>query len=561
MIKYTSFDLKDSGGIYIDFNTSLIKTAEYSPELQEKLNKLQKLPDKNYVLVNAMGSGEYWGSNRNGDYFPDQALKDYYLTFEQLANAFKHHVNKDPNLGMGKVPVAVFNSNMHRVELILELDRQRAEDVLHRIEAGEYPAVSMGCKVPYDTCSICGHKSKTLDQYCDHLKYQMNSILPDGRKVYAINDHDIKFFDISFVRIPADRTAGVLAKLAHADTRIIPSAEIAIEVLKAANIKESAINKIIDGQVENMNSDPKLLIRDSQAPIPMEQLDKDFKQYSLLDMLSTMLGLRIAPSKTDFQKIVLSKLGIAKNYSTNADLMDLTEEPFIPEGLSLNNFKDEIAEKMAEWVPSMSLTKPHIMRRVLLKRAGLFNPNPAVTSEMPNTSIKNPVVPLLGMGALYIGYNSLMNDLGLAGNMEAQTKFEQFLMGKPWLIPIILGAAAAGTVAIQKSNLQKQGAMFNKGFLERTLVAVPASYLYAGAQENKVRQGQPISDFGNLVRKHPFLAGATGTIGLGKMYELVKHGPIRKVASTELDLVDRLWLGLSPDRFDIVYKDIVEDVN
>ena len=202
MIKWTSFDLQNSNGTYIQFyNDSLVKTAEYSAELQHRLKGLEKKADKTYVLVNAMGSGEFWGSNRNGDYFPDASLSRDHKTFEKLGHAYKHHVNKDPEKSLGKVKIAVFNPDMHRVELVIEIDNERAKDILDRIEHGEYPAVSMGVKVPHDTCSVCHKKSKRTTDYCQHLKHEMGSVMPDGRKVYAINDTDLKFFDISFVCI------------------------------------------------------------------------------------------------------------------------------------------------------------------------------------------------------------------------------------------------------------------------------------------------------------------------------------------------------------------------
>jgi hypothetical protein len=115
---------------------------------------------------------------------------------------------------------------MKRVELIIRLDREKArlegaDGIITRIDNGEFPDVSMGCKVPFDVCSICDHRSKTREDYCEHMRpsetqrlvYGPNKILPDGRKVYVINTLP-RFFDISFVFIGADKTAKVMAKLA-----------------------------------------------------------------------------------------------------------------------------------------------------------------------------------------------------------------------------------------------------------------------------------------------------------------------------------------------------------
>ena len=567
MIKFTSFDLHNSDGTYIRFySDELIKTAEYSSELKDRLSKLEKKAEKTYVLVNAMGSGETWGSNRNGDYFPDVALSRDHKTFEKLGHAYKHHVNKDPEKSFGQVKISVFNPDMHRVELVIELDNARAKEILERIEKGEYPAVSMGTKVPYDVCSVCGKKSKRITDYCNHLKFEMNTILPDGRKVYAINDTDLKFFDISFVRIPADRTASVLSKVASV-TAAVPSALVAQQELKSAGIKESAISKMVDGIVDAVDTDPKRLIYGSQVDMPKDELKQILTDHSLKEVLATFLGMRIVPKPMEFQTIVLTKAGQAKlaerAESENRLLMDLDEEMEIPSDLSLEAFNDKLAEKIAHWAPGMSLTKPHIMRRVLVKRAEspvaiTINPGmhaPALTSPETSTfsPTKNPLVPMLGLGALYIGYNSLMNTMGLGKTVGQVGEFEKFLLSKPWLIPIVLGAAAMGTVGVQDALFNKNAAM---GFPTRVLIGVPSSYLYAGSQEAKLQKGEPITELGDFVRRHPALTGVAATVGIGQMQKLLKAKPLAKFAS--VDIIDRLVSGLTPEKFDQLYNDIID---
>ena len=205
---------------------------ETGDEIRKFISKLSKEDrHKNaYVLVNALGAGEFFGSNINADYFPWDSLShegdDYgYKTFLR-AHAFQHHVNKDPEKAFGVPVLSVLNPPMKRVELIIKLDRdaakkQAADGIITRIDKGEFPDVSMGCRVPYDVCSICGNRSKTRADYCQHMMpptemrhiYGPNKILEDGRKIYVINTHP-RFFDISFVFIGADKTAKVMAKLA-----------------------------------------------------------------------------------------------------------------------------------------------------------------------------------------------------------------------------------------------------------------------------------------------------------------------------------------------------------
>lgn len=216
--------------------------SKLHPRIQDFVSAIRPSGAGVYVLVNAMGAGEYWGSNVNGDLFPEKALIHSPPDWEQLlvypdrarevgvawpygyptfmgAYPYKHHVNKDPSRAFGRVELATWNPKMHRVELVVYLDRALcaqfgATDVINRIDNGEFPDVSMGCKVPYDVCTICGHQSKTPKDYCEHASTMMNKILPDGRKVAVRNDFP-KFFDISFVFIGADKTAKTMAKLAQ----------------------------------------------------------------------------------------------------------------------------------------------------------------------------------------------------------------------------------------------------------------------------------------------------------------------------------------------------------
>jgi len=73
-------------------------------------------------------------------------------------------------------------------------------------------------------------KAKKKEEYCDHLKREahkpclINTILRDGRQIYAINGNynlaehpnPLRFFDISIVFRPADQTGYMLKKVAFA---------------------------------------------------------------------------------------------------------------------------------------------------------------------------------------------------------------------------------------------------------------------------------------------------------------------------------------------------------
>lgn len=211
--------------------------------IQDWLGAYKSDARKIAILVNALGASEFWGQNVNGDIFPEGALihdcrchpseqhpiDDFtgkvvppygYWTFLQ-AYPYVHHRNKDPTRAFGNVAVTCWNPTMRRVELVVLIDRHLAmqhdaQHIVDRIDRGDYPDVSMGCRVPYDICSICGHKSKTRNDYCSCIKnIGMGKILDDGRRIGVINTYP-RFFDISFVFIGADKTAKMMCKLANA---------------------------------------------------------------------------------------------------------------------------------------------------------------------------------------------------------------------------------------------------------------------------------------------------------------------------------------------------------
>ena len=239
----------------------LVKTA--SNAIQDYWQGLEREEGKAYLLVLAMTAIGWYSCNNNGDAFTEEDLKKYHQGFVTDANIFKHHVNKDPGKSRGKVPFAFYNDSMHRIELVMAVDKAKAPDIVSAIENDEPIAVSMGVRVKHDECSICGNQAKTRAQYCDCLKYNMKKILPDGRQVYALNPGPLKFFDISIVRKPADPTAWALRKVAGdlGGTQEKTSAELGEEYVNtqeklAALSKLSEIIKEVEGTpVKAMDGD------------------------------------------------------------------------------------------------------------------------------------------------------------------------------------------------------------------------------------------------------------------------------------------------------------------
>lgn len=257
-----------------------------------------------YLHINAMGAGEYYGSNKNGDYFPESNLKAYHKTFESFGHVFRHHINKDPAKSIGKVIFSIYNERMHRVELIAEVSKELGQDIEARIGMGEYPQTSMACKTPYDVCSICGNKARSRAEYCQHLTSQLNTYLPDGRRVMALNEGPLKFFDISIVIRPADITSSILVKVAGDDQGVLSSAELAEDeglVEEDLSIKTAALRKaselikaIEDGVVVDS--------AETLAPIleklsdPSTEMLETLKKFPLVEVLNAMAHAGINPS-------------------------------------------------------------------------------------------------------------------------------------------------------------------------------------------------------------------------------------------------------------------------
>lgn len=284
-----------------DLTGSLIKQAADS-RIQQFASKITPIHGKTYLHILAMGAGEFYGANRNADYFPESNLIDYHNTFETSpAHIFRNHVNKNPEIAIGRVIYSVYNDRMHRVELIAELWNDKAPDIVDKIENGDWPKTSMACRTPFDVCSICGNKAKTREEYCEHLSEQLGKIYPDGRKVMALNLAPLRFFDISIVFRPADVTSSVLQKVASTVETIgsVDEAMMAglseITMHKAASLKKlSELLKEVDGDVVSFDSNFDNLV--SRVSDPKGDVIDILRNYNLNEVFSTLGHLGISPS-------------------------------------------------------------------------------------------------------------------------------------------------------------------------------------------------------------------------------------------------------------------------
>jgi intein/homing endonuclease len=156
------------------------------PEVSKYIAGLKPRNDSQYVLLNAMGASEWWGSNINGDAFTEASLihkpegwtgnpnvdrekaRDWAYGFPTFyfAHPYAHHRNKDAKRAFGDVELAAWHPRMKRVELVARVDKDKCDQfggtgVWDKLRAGDLPDVSMGAKVPFDTCFPAGTLVRT----------------------------------------------------------------------------------------------------------------------------------------------------------------------------------------------------------------------------------------------------------------------------------------------------------------------------------------------------------------------------------------------------------------
>lgn len=165
-------------------------------------------PDFLYLWIRIISSGEYYGPNKNGDYFPTTELESCYHTFNE-ANVFKNHENKHIEKAIGKIFSVRWNPIMKCVEIFKGIDKKIAPEIARGFLKGYMTDVSMGCKVPYTICSICGNKARRATEFCNHIKSHRMEFLGNGERVFEIN-YEPKFHDSSVVLNGADRVSKAL---------------------------------------------------------------------------------------------------------------------------------------------------------------------------------------------------------------------------------------------------------------------------------------------------------------------------------------------------------------
>lgn len=365
--------------------------SSYHPKIASYIEKAEPVENLIQILMTALSAYPYFPQNVNGDRFRDASLAhdgdDYgHRTFVTNGNYFNHHINRDPALAKGKILHSVWNERAHRVELVIGIDPGLDPDASGMIDRGEMLCGSMGCKVPYDICTVCANRAKTRMDYCDHLRYMMNQF-DSGTGIFVGADNTLpKFFDYSRVLIPADKTAYMWTKIASAagPYNRLSSAFLADlppgkltdhkylqekvaemdDYLKTATRKSAMITKRIPLETPKVIKTMDKVIPPAKELLQATSPDLDVEKLkasapSLEHLLSTLLSLAIELKESEAAKLIDSK-------HTPETLGSLILGPSL--------YHPPTAELLMGSMPDRSFHRPFLLRRITILARDMDKP-------------------------------------------------------------------------------------------------------------------------------------------------------------------------------------------
>ena len=415
LLTYSSIRENGEPTVYMAEDSGHIKEASVSSELLNEISKLSA-PAKDVVrvVITALSSYEPFGPNKNGDAFYEDHLlrantyKDdgdiltipMHKSFEHFSRPYKYHINKPNSPAYGDVLTSVYNDGMRRVELITEVDASKAPDIVEKIRNYEPVSTSMGfrCMKGGDVCSICGNVAKSRKDYCTHLKHKMLRLMPDGRRVFAINPWG-KFFDISFVDDPADDTSRAVwvnklpippsEKTASLNEGFPKSADIAIEVFgedavpvkKGAEKRANPIKRVpmdIELRPEEVEKYRKALSRMKGKRLAKKAMDQIASNFPARKIAATfsMSGIDLYPDEFQYMSMQKDFPKVA-SYLWDKNIL-LTSEERSHEKISYRDVDVDLCNSLlnaGNLLEKRSYYTPFLIKGAE-KRANTFTPRP-----------------------------------------------------------------------------------------------------------------------------------------------------------------------------------------
>lgn len=549
LIETSNIDVDHQFSISLEdrYENDFVKTAakrDLPKEVDEAIAGLKRKKNHAYVLTTAMGDGETWGSNKNHDYFPydgllglqntpvwkevagkderlnpEMEIKQRYQTFVD-GHFFHHHRNKierDPHFGY--VPASIWNPKMRTVLLIIGVDRKKDPETAELIDRNELVSVSMGAKLPWDRCSICKNKRRSILNACDCLKFTNGKTLSDGRKVYAENLFP-RFFDISKVLKPAFLAGNSLEKVAA--EMVMGSIDLADyydigQFDKYAAVEKSAVlYKEIPAHVEGAIA----RVCNTEKDLPHDVLNDLSKLNHPKHAWGALTKAGIIAKPNEFAYILLKNQGhdeLASHF-LNANAKVSTEKP---KGLTedLHDLAqvdiDHKAAKIANSLPD------HV-----IEERSIGNLNDRIYNTDKGLRKEAEVARTIGLGsilsALYLLYRknaeSTFNAYGLLGAGVSAVVRDKDNMTK---------FVGNDGVIVDEMNKHASFWQSGKGMVLRGLGGFALPYIASAHYQNKMQNGEQVGGMGRFIANNP---GKLGLItGAAAVNPKAVYGGIKQV--------------------------------
>lgn len=475
-------------------------------EVDNAIQNLEKKPNHKYVLLSAMGDGETWGSNRNGDYFPNAALTgkqrkdekgvkgnpiERYKTFER-GHFFHHHKNKidrnDPHYGY--VAKAIWNPKMRTVLLIVGVDALKDPETAADIDSGKITSFSMGARLPFDVCSKCGNKRTKLTENCKCLRDGLlNKIQPDGSKVVLIN-YEPDFFDISKVFKPAFEGGRSLMKVASDLQGCISSLDIAheyglVDLDGEPLVKTSDLHTRILERIQELPDHLVDTVREvckTEERLPASFLNS-LAQFDLFDIWGAFSEVGIIPTADEFAYLYL-----IKQARYDLAIQYLGKDIELVEGVEAESISPELLRQIRVVVSGKSSDIETRITNEIRRDRGLATLDQRVYDTKRGTrKLKYRSIAKLGplMSTLYFELRKNMQDA-------------------------IKAKDAPASLTKEAGSLLRAGA----GFV--------APYVGSAYYQQKMAYGEPVGIIGRTIANNPAKLGVATALAVAHPTEMAK---------------------------------------
>lgn len=182
--------------------------------------------------------------NLNGDYFPEESVKESYETFCGGIIDIEHEQDKV----IGRILDAVFfptvGDKLGYVEIIGKINKKcDYPDFIKKVESGEIATMSLEAYANEMECSICGHVFDYVEQKpCKHIESSFNKMITaeDGSQKHVFRkDRKLTMTGLGIVAHPADTNADIYTVMANKNETKISENKIDLnEALKKLNAAE-----------------------------------------------------------------------------------------------------------------------------------------------------------------------------------------------------------------------------------------------------------------------------------------------------------------------------------